>query len=121
MNHKIDPPVSQPPFITWSVLAIYNMGEDKEFLEEVYDPLVKFHNWWYEYRDRDGDGLVEYMHVWETGWDSSPRWDLYPDGIGRNPQASSHTHRYRSNRSELHPIQRLFVSGKNQRNHRKRR
>jgi putative isomerase len=88
LGHKIDPPVSQPPLITWSALAVYNVSKNEEFLEDIYDPLVKFHNWWYGHRDRDKDGLVEYIHVWETGWDSSPRWDVYSGGIG------SATHRH---------------------------
>ncbi len=86
-GHKIDPPVSLAPFLSWAALSIYEFSEDEEFLEKVYPCLSKFHNWWYEYRDADKDGLAEYTHAYESGWDSSPRWDKFILGIRipRNP------------------------------------
>ncbi len=31
--------------------------------------------WWFRHRDEDGDGVVEYKHALESGWDDSPRFD----------------------------------------------
>ena len=43
----------------------------KEHLSDVYDPLCRWTNWWLTYRDSDGDGLPEYNHGNDSGWDNS--------------------------------------------------
>ncbi|KHF33210.1 alpha-glucosidase [Paenibacillus sp. P1XP2] len=40
-------------------------------LREVYGPLSKWTKWWYRYRDGDGDGIPQYNHGNDSGWDNS--------------------------------------------------
>ena len=69
------PDESQPPLIAWSAWRLYEQYGNKELLRDVYEPLCRMVDWWFEKRDQDGDGLVEYQHRLESGWDDSPRWD----------------------------------------------
>ena len=39
--------------------------------EMLYKPLCKWVEWWLANRDRDGDGLVAYIHGDESGWDDA--------------------------------------------------
>lgn len=76
---------SQPPVIAYVAWELYEETGDREFLERAYVPLVRFAEFWPEHRDADGDGLCGYgnsvpplqepLDKWESGWDTSPRWD----------------------------------------------
>ena len=44
---------------------------DDRFLGTAYDVLTKFTNWWFSYRDYDGDGFPQYNHGNDSGWDNS--------------------------------------------------
>lgn len=46
--------------------------------ELLYEPLGKWTNWWFEYRDRDHDGLPAYDHGDESGSDDNT---LFRKGI----------------------------------------
>ena len=49
----------------------------------MYPKLVKYHNWWYTFRDYNKDGLCEYGSTdgsliaakWESGMDNAIRFD----------------------------------------------
>jgi glycogen debranching enzyme len=49
-----------------------------EFLNEVYEPIVRWNRWWFEHNDINGNGLCEYLHPYSSGLDDSPLWD---DGV----------------------------------------
>ncbi|TPV94038.1 MAG: hypothetical protein B7733_17300, partial [Myxococcales bacterium FL481] len=74
---------TKPPLATWAVWAIHQLAEDSDFVEEMYDDLVRYHEWWYLKRDRDSDGLCEYGSAdgsviaakWESGMDNAVRFD----------------------------------------------
>ena len=74
---------SKPPLSTWAVRNIYHATGDKEFVKEMYDKLLKYHNWWYTHRDHDGNGICEYgstdgtliAAAWESGMDNGVRFD----------------------------------------------
>ncbi len=74
---------TKPPLAAWAVLEIMKRDKDHTFLEEVYLKLLKYHNWWYEKRDHDQDGLCEYGSTdgtvlaakWESGMDNAIRFD----------------------------------------------
>jgi glycogen debranching enzyme len=51
------------------------MDHDAEFLDEIYEPVVRWNRWWLEENDRDGNGLCEYGHPFSSGLDDSPLWD----------------------------------------------
>lgn len=40
-------------------------------LEEAYEPLCRWTNWWFTFRDSDGDGVPEYINGNDSGWDNS--------------------------------------------------
>ncbi len=51
---------SQPPIGSFLVLRYYLFTGDKALLEEVYPALRDAHFWWYEHRDGNGNGVLEY-------------------------------------------------------------
>ena len=74
---------TKAPLASWAVLEIYKATSDLEFVKEMYPKLVKYHNWWYLYRDHDTNGLCEYGSTdgtliaakWESGMDNAVRFD----------------------------------------------
>ena len=64
-------------------IAIDNLTEtgimNRQRLEEVYQPMVKLTNFWLNYRDDDKDGLPQYHHGNDSGWDNGTVFDIgYP-------------------------------------------
>lgn len=43
----------------------------KERLQEVYSPLSRWTEWWFRHRDNDADGIPQYNHGNDSGWDNS--------------------------------------------------
>jgi putative isomerase len=39
--------------------------------KKLYEPFCKWAEYWMTFRDRDGDGLVAYVHGDESGWDDA--------------------------------------------------
>jgi putative isomerase len=74
---------TKAPLAAWAVWEIYKATGDKDFVAEMYPKLVKYHNWWYQYRDHDKNGLCEYGSTdgtliaakWESGMDNAVRYD----------------------------------------------
>ncbi len=75
LTFPVDADVTKPPLIAWAAWKIYEFSHDAEFLSEIYEPLVRWNRWWFEYNDADGDGLCEYRHPFSSGLDDSPLWD----------------------------------------------
>ena len=51
---------SKPPLAAWAVYNIYKADNDLEFVKEMYPKLQAYHEWWYNNRDTDGNGIAEY-------------------------------------------------------------
>lgn len=74
---------SKPPLAAWAVMNIYKETGDKEFLEEMFDKLYRYHKWWYAERDHNQNGICEYgstdgsrvAAAWESGMDNGVRFD----------------------------------------------
>ncbi|MFD2555414.1 MGH1-like glycoside hydrolase domain-containing protein [Sphingobacterium tabacisoli] len=74
---------SKPPLAAWAVNEIYEVNKDKDFVGEMYDKLLRYHNWWYANRDHDHNGICEYGATdgtleaakWESGMDNAIRFD----------------------------------------------
>ena len=74
---------TKPPLSSWAIWEVFKHTTDTIFLEEMYPKLVKYHNWWYNFRDYDKDGLCEYGSTdgsliaakWESGMDNAIRFD----------------------------------------------
>ncbi len=74
---------TKPPLAAWAVWNIYIVTKDNDFVKQMYPKLVKYHQWWYQYRDHDKNGLCEYgstdgtriAAAWESGMDNAVRFD----------------------------------------------
>jgi len=74
---------TKAPLSAWAVWKVFEQDGDMIFLEEMYPQLKKQHDWWYQNRDHDGDGLCEYGSTdgslvaakWESGMDNAVRFD----------------------------------------------
>jgi hypothetical protein len=75
LTFPIEADVTKPPLLAWATWKLYEVDHDREFLDEIYEPIVRWNNWWFEKNDADGDGLCEYHHPYSSGLDDSPLWD----------------------------------------------
>ena len=68
--------------ITWQ---IYRINRDQDFLLQTFDSLLRFHLRWFEKpHDKDRDGIPEWDHVLQTGFDLNPQftgWDERSEGV----------------------------------------
>lgn len=74
--------ISQPPVGSTVIWKIYEKYQEKWFLEEVYDELKSWNNWWLDYRVNQGylswggwKGADRQIAAWESGLDNSPMYD----------------------------------------------
>ncbi|MEP0266556.1 trehalase family glycosidase [Dokdonia sp.] len=74
---------TKPPLSAWAVAKIYKKDKDLDFVKYMYPKLKKYHQWWYDKRDHDRDGMCEYGSTdgsliaakWESGMDNAIRFD----------------------------------------------
>ena len=74
---------TKPPLSAWASWKVFEKEEDKSFLKELFPKLERYHQWWYQYRDHDQNGLCEYGSTdgsliaakWESGMDNAVRFD----------------------------------------------
>jgi len=74
---------TKPPLASWSVYEVYNRTGDTAFVKEMLPKLFRYHEWWYENRDHNKNGLCEYgstdgtriAAAWESGMDNAVRFD----------------------------------------------
>lgn len=75
LTFPVEADVTKPPLLAWAAWKLYEQDGDREFLNEIYEPVVRCNNWWFEKNDLDGNGLCEYQHPFSSGLDDSPLWD----------------------------------------------
>lgn len=72
----------KPPIHGWFIDRLLDrLGTDNapDLAREFYEPLVRATEWWFIFRDSDGDGVCEYLHGNDSGWDNSTVFDAgYP-------------------------------------------
>jgi glycogen debranching enzyme len=66
--------ITQPPLLATIVRMIHERTPVRDFVREVYGPLLGWHRWLHTARDIDGSGIPCLIHPWESGTDDSPRW-----------------------------------------------
>ena len=49
----------------------HSQSVDRETLAEAYRPLSRWTDWYFQYRDIDHDGIPEYDHGFDSGWDNA--------------------------------------------------
>jgi len=75
LTFPVEADVTKPPLLAWAAWKLYEIDHDHEFLEEIYEPIVRWNNWWFEKNDLNSNGLCEYQHPFSSGLDDSPLWD----------------------------------------------
>lgn len=71
---------SQPPMLAEATLAVaekLDKDERSVFLDEMVPSITKYHEWLFDTRDINGNGLVTQIHPYETGMDNSPPLELH--------------------------------------------
>lgn len=69
----------KPPIHGWALDCMERANPDlltEERLREFYPKLCRWTEWWFNARDADGDGLPEYRHGNDSGWDNSTAFDV---------------------------------------------
>lgn len=74
ITRPIEGTVTKPPIMAWSALKLYETSGNVDFLDEIYEPLTRWHNWWLR-ENMNECGLCEYKHPFSSGLDDSPLWD----------------------------------------------
>lgn len=78
--------ITQPPvfgFVVESLFSLYGKDNEKvvDFVKAVFPKILKYHEFLYQYRDVENEGLFFIFHPWESGRDNSPLWDRPLNGI----------------------------------------
>jgi len=71
--------ITQPPILAdavWKVGEKMPTAERHKFYRQMFEPLVKYHEWIYNERDPHKEGLTLQIHPYEVGLDNSPPWVL---------------------------------------------
>jgi hypothetical protein len=72
------------PLLASLAWKIFQAEEDQNFLDQVFTPLLKFFNYWFDPRnDRDGNGIPEWHHPVQTGFEDNPLfayWQSWSQG-----------------------------------------
>jgi putative isomerase len=69
---------TKPPIQGWAIRKLVEMLGVKRcfpYLEQIYKPLGHLVDWWYEQRDFDADGMPQYHHGNDSGWDNATVFD----------------------------------------------
>ncbi len=77
-NNRVTFAYLKPPVYGWTVLElIKKTGKRKSmfYLEKLYPKIARFTEWWYEYRDNNKNGMPEYIHGNDSGWDNASTFD----------------------------------------------
>jgi hypothetical protein len=73
------------PLLASLAWKTYQVTQDRTFLKRVFSQLVAFIQAWFSpQHDRDGDGIPEWDHVLQTGFDDHPffaNWGNWSQGI----------------------------------------
>lgn len=71
-NSKVDWNYGKPPVHGWALRMMMQVMELNEVqIAQAYEKLSAWTMWWLNYRDTDHDGLCEYIHGYDSGWDNA--------------------------------------------------
>ncbi|NJL94120.1 MAG: hypothetical protein HC915_10540 [Anaerolineae bacterium] len=70
----------KPPIHGWALRELLKRTDaiTPHQLAAVYAPLARWTEWWFRYRDDDGDGVPQYNHGNESGWDNGT---VFSEGV----------------------------------------
>ena len=73
---------NKPPIQGWTIRKLADrLGVKKTlpYIKDLYRPVHDLTDWWYAQRDFDGDGMCQYHHGNDSGWDNATVFDQgYP-------------------------------------------
>jgi putative isomerase len=70
---------TKPPVHGWILRRMLQLHPyTDEEIRPLYEPLVRWTEWWFDYRDDDGDGICQYHHGNDSGWDDATAFDVTP-------------------------------------------
>jgi hypothetical protein len=71
---------SKPPVHGWAIrwMLDHSQAVNRETLAEIYEPLVRWTDWFFKYREYDHDGLPAYDHGYDSGWDNATIFKICP-------------------------------------------
>lgn len=63
----------KPPIHGWALSRLLRTPalNTPEHWHAIYTPLCRWTDWWFTHRDENGDGIPEYHHGNDSGWDNS--------------------------------------------------
>jgi hypothetical protein len=68
---------TQPPMLAEAVVQVgqkLKLPERRSWYQQMYQPLLEYHQWLYRERDPHQEGLIVLLHPYEGGLDNSPSW-----------------------------------------------
>lgn len=70
----------KPPVYGWALARLAKVPGllTPARLAEIYAPLCRVTEWWFRHRDDNGDGMPQYNHGNESGWDNSTVFRALP-------------------------------------------
>lgn len=71
---------TKPPIQGWTLRQLMDRTDyiTPARLAELYQPLCRWTDWWFKYRDDDDDGVPQYNHGNDSGWDNSTVFTARP-------------------------------------------
>ncbi|GAB4514589.1 MAG: hypothetical protein OHK0046_16900 [Anaerolineae bacterium] len=69
---------AKPPIFGWAarrLTEVVGLEAARPYLEALYAPIARQTMWWYTLRDTDGDGMAQYHHGNDSGWDNATTFD----------------------------------------------
>ena len=69
---------TKPPVHGWALRKMMALTRfiDRKRLAEIYRPLGQWTDWWLRHNDCDGDGVPDYAHGNDSGWDNATAFDI---------------------------------------------
>ncbi len=74
LERPVNADVTKPPLAAWIALKLYESSGRLDFLDEIYDALLRWNEWWLR-ENKAENGLCWYQHPFSSGLDDSPLWD----------------------------------------------
>jgi glycogen debranching enzyme len=70
----------KPPIHGWALRRMMERTDyiDATQLAEVYEPLCRWTQWWFDHRDDDHDAIPQYNHGNDSGWDNGTVFEVGP-------------------------------------------
>ena len=73
---------TKPPIYGWTIRKLVKrlgLKRSLPYIKELYEPVCQLTDWWYSHRDYDDDGMCQYNHGNDSGWDNATVFDQgYP-------------------------------------------